>query len=91
MVKKDAKKAKTATADVSGDDESPRVSDSLEKPVPEAPYDWRIDGALIAVFFVMAAVTRFINIEDPKSVIFDEVRCAAVARSFHAGAEVGRV
>jgi len=81
MVKKDARVKKVASDEVessisAGDSSSAssvEPEDTL-RPVTEGPYDWRIDAVLVVAFLIMAAYTRFINIGDPKSVIFDEVR-----------------
>lgn len=73
MVKRDARVKQVATADVEPDTVN-SADEPMKQLVSESSYDWRIDAALIVAFLLMAIVTRFHNIGDPKSVIFDEVR-----------------
>ena len=81
MAKKDARVKKVASDEVessisAGDSSNSSSVETETKlhPVAESTFDWRIDAVLVVAFLIMAAYTRFINIGDPKSVIFDEVR-----------------
>lgn len=59
-------------ADVAGDELKPSVASAA---VPASLVKWgSFDWLLLAGFFLLAVVTRFWRIDDPKSIIFDEVR-----------------
>lgn len=55
------------------DDENKRPMEKVAK-AAVAPASWygKVDVVLVIVFAVLAACTRFYNISDPPSIVFDE-------------------